>query len=140
MTETKCGDQKQSHIHSNSPEGRVVPIALSSEGFHLGATVSHKPGQLLSHLLGFRIHWGGDFKQPISTGTQFTPYYCTVLNWPSHTTSLEPIGDKRRKEQGGTGVVNRELYGREAFTVTNERPYKAHRDYTTYSVNFLSSC
>lgn len=98
-------------------------MSLSSDGFHLGTTFRHKPGQLLSHLLGFRVHWGGDFKQPISTGTQFTLYYCTVLNWPSHTTSLEPIGDKKRKEGGGargTGVVNRELYGCEAFTVTNE--------------------
>lgn len=109
--------------YGHLPEGWVVSVALSSDGFHLWATLRHKLGQLLSHLLGFRVHWGGDFKQPISTGSQFTLYYCTVLNWPSYTTSLEPIGDKKRKREGGargTGVVNRELYGFEAFTVTNE--------------------
>lgn len=82
------------------PEGWVLSVALNSNFFHLGAAFRHKLGQIFNDLQGFRVHWGGDFKQPISTGTQFTLYYCIVLNWPSHTTSLEPIGNKRRKRGG----------------------------------------
>ena len=72
---------------------------LRSDGFHLGATLCHILCQLHSHLLGLLVHWGGDFKQAISTGAQLTLYNCTVLNWPSHTTSLQPVGDKKRREE-----------------------------------------
>ena len=91
-------------METDSPECRVVSVVLRSNGFHLGATLCHILCQLHSHLLGLLVHWGGDFKQPISTGAQLTLYNCTVLNWPSHTTSLQPVGDKkRREEQGNTG-------------------------------------
>lgn len=107
-------------LYMNWPEGRVISVTFNSDGFHLWTTFHHKSGQVLSHLLGFCVHWGGDFKQPISTGSQFTLYYCTVLNWPSHTTSLEPIEDKKRKEeQGGTGVVNGELFEDPPHTVSS---------------------
>ncbi|KPP63075.1 hypothetical protein Z043_118698 [Scleropages formosus] len=33
-----------------SPEGWVVTVVLGSDGFHLGAAIGHKPGQLLGHL------------------------------------------------------------------------------------------
>lgn len=54
-----------------SPEGGVVVVVLDSDGLHLWPSVSHEAGQFLRHLLRFLVHWGGDFKQLISTGTQF---------------------------------------------------------------------
>lgn len=63
---------------------------------------------------------GGETLSSLSVlGLNSHSYYCTVLKWPSYTTSLEPIEDKKRKEeQGGIEVVNRGLYGCEVFIVT----------------------
>lgn len=115
---------KTSNRNTNEPECGVFSVAFNGDGFNLGATLRHKPGQIFNDFLGFHVHWGGDFKQPISTGTQFTLYYCTVLNWPSLSTSLELIGNKKRKreeEQGWTGLVNGEIFGCEAFSTINKQ-------------------
>lgn len=61
-----------------SPECGIVVVVLDGDGLHLWPSVSNEPSQLLRHLLRFLVHWGGDFKQPISTGTQFKLLTCPL--------------------------------------------------------------
>lgn len=52
---------------------------------------------------------GGETLSSLSVlGLNSHSYYCTVFNQPSHTTSLEPIEDKKRSKEGqeGEGGVN----------------------------------
>lgn len=47
---------------------------------------------------------GGETLSSLSVlGLNSHSYYCTVFNQPSHTTSLEPIEDKKRRSKEGQG-------------------------------------
>lgn len=47
---------------------------------------------------------GGETLSSLSVlGLNSHSYYCTVFNQPSHTTSLEPIEDKKRSKEGQEG-------------------------------------